>query len=41
MKDIPVHLPNERLEDLEDFALVFFIHMQTRLLFLQIWLIAK
>ena len=41
MKDIPVDLPNDRLEDLEDLALVFLFTCKHDFLFLQIWLTAK
>ena len=37
MKDINFHLPNEGLEDLESFALVFLCTYKHGLLFLHIW----
>ena len=42
MKDMHFHLPNEGLEGVEGFALVFFYaHINTAFCFLHIWSIAS
>ena len=41
MKDILFHLPNDGLEDLERFLLVFLCTYKHEFLFLHIWFIAS